>query len=491
MGNRIRILLIAFAAGWLMVAAACGDSAGETVEPQPSEPSAEQPEQDAATQDDQPQSYSTAAALATRSFSGDLSALGTARFPGRPTTSAVRFGSTLAAGSGRTLQHFHLQTNAFTGVTEFDSLVRFVAAGPLGIYVVTDGAVSLVRDGDVQWQRSLPAQPVGAPAVTRGGVYLVLADRSLLAVGADGAQRYLTALPFLASTPPVIAGGRVYVGGADGVVAVDAAAGDLLWEYSGQTAVSVLSVNADFVVALADSPELTLLDPETGRPMALDVDPPGDVWWVSLAGGQLLVLADLVLFSYDATTTDEVWSLRLASEPLLAPVVAGGTVIIVESNAVRTVSLSGRELDSVPLAAVAVSPPQFHDAELLLALADETVIRLDLDGDGTSLPLLDSERVWQLPPGGAFRLADRQVRLRLSSSTGGVYDIAIDAVPEQDVLLTVVDTTGESVATNMGKVDLEPTVRAALEPGKEYQLQIVRPSAAEVAELTVTTQVVE
>lgn len=470
---------------------ACGNAGDEHSPAEEAESSDQTTEQSDVTQSEEPTLYSVRPAAVGYAFSGDLAALPSARLPGRATTPAVRFGASVAIGSGSNLLLIDIQENRFSGAVEFQSVIRYVAAAPAGIYVVTDDSLSLILDRAREWTRDLPAPVSAVPAVTPGGIYLALDDGALVALGPDGSERYTVALGTVAAGEVIAAGGRLYIAGQDRLITLEAGGGDALWQFETETPPRLVSVSSDHVLLITESGQLFLLEPGTGSRIAWDTDGAGDLWWGAVAGGQVLLLVDNVLSSLSAEEGDELWSVTLDREPFLTPIVTGGMVLIVDDQSVRTISLSGREIDSLSLSGLTFAEPQIAATELLLPLANDSVARIELDGDGTQLPLLDADLPWQLPPDGAFRLADRQVSLRLRSPNGGVYDVSVDSVPGEDLLLTVVHDSGESVATNMGKVNLEPTVRAALEPGVEYELQIVRPTAEGVVEIRVSTEVIE
>jgi hypothetical protein len=475
-----------------IIVVACGDSSG-------SEPAVDQSsdtgtglvetteDRDSVTE----MRYSTDPTDSGDSFSGALSVAGISFVPGRPTTQVVQYGDLLFAGSGSSLFRYDVDGDRFLGSIGFPELIREIVAAPAGVYVATDNELALfAAESEPVWTRRLPAAPSGRMQATRAAVYLTLADESLRSFAADGSPTMVSQLGIDGEGVSEIYSGRVYVTGSDGTLLVLLASGDELWRRSFGVPISSLSIDQESVLVVLSDGSAAVLDPETGRVRS---DEFGDqrVVWGTLAEGQVVLLGNRELFSFDPVDGEREWSVGLERELFRQPVASGGLLLLYGDETLRTVSLSGRQIGELSLPALPAAPSQLLVTELLVPLVDGTIVRIDLDGDGVQIPLLGSDRVWQLPPGGVFRLADREVRLRLRSEAGGVYDISVSSVPEQDLLLTVVQENGQQIATNMGKVELEPSVRAPLEPGVDYQLRIGRAASDEVAEISISTEVVE
>jgi hypothetical protein len=151
----------------------------------------------------------------------------------------------------------------------------------------------------------------------------------------------------------------------------------------------------------------------------------------------------------------------------------------------------GTVVDRLLLSGFPTSAISALDDRVLFALSDGTVVLVNVDADEADVPLLTDEGVWNLPPGGAFRLSDRQVSLRMRTPREAIFDITATAEPPEDLILQVLDPDGNEVASNMGKVELSPAVRAALRADVPYTLFIRRPDGGGEVRISLTTELID
>lgn len=432
---------------------------------------------------------------AVREVSGDMRIIGVSRLAGRPTTRAVRRDSLLAAGSGRSVLFFDLDRSVALGAQEFPSPLRDVAAAAGWFVAATDSAVvAFTPEEGTLWSVELPALPSTPLAVTRSAVYLGLADGTVFAVdAARGTERFRSRGDSSPISQFVLASGSLFAADAAGtLMRLDATTGEQLWSNRLPAApVGGISVAAGQLAVATSGAVALLIDAESGDVVLEGNGVSSDSGWAIRSAGQFLIGSDTRVDSVDFVSGETLWSVVPPSALFLDPFVLGDTLFLPGSGALHSYSPSGRRLSSVSLPAPAVAEPQLYEQTLLLALSNGEIMQIGVDGTDAELPLLGAGRDWQLPQGGVFRLRDREVALLLQSSGGGVFDITVTSVPAQDLLLSVVREDGRQVATNMGKVELDQTVRAALEPGARYRLEIVRSVQGQEIEVTVSTARVE
>lgn len=172
--------------------------------------------------------------------------------------------------------------------------------------------VALSLDGGRRWTYSRPAGtnfvPTGVAATAEGPVGTEYGGL-VFGLASDGDERWTATVEGQARSPPVAAGGTVYVGDNAGTVtALDGATGDETWRRSAGTSASVVTTTGDAVVVAG----LLARQTETG-------DGARRGYVVSL----------------DPADGSERWRFE-TSEDLLRPVVAEGTVYLgSESGAVR------------------------------------------------------------------------------------------------------------------------------------------------------------
>ncbi len=205
-----------------------------------------------------------------------------------------------------------------------------VAIGPEGtLYVPNDNffVYAIDRDtGSVDWRFKMPDQTWSLPAVDAASGNLYIGNNNLLpllgkntfAIGPDGSALWRQASLGTVAASPMLASGRVIVGGFDGYVrAYDAASGDVLWQTGTRDHVyaSAALLPNGLIVAPSCDGTIYALDPTNGAvKWAFDtrepvrsspaVDADGNVY-VGTGEGRLYVL------NPDGTLR---WTMRLIDE---------------------------------------------------------------------------------------------------------------------------------------------------------------------------------
>lgn len=177
-----------------------------------------------------------------------------------------------------------------TGAAAARGRTAYVALGASTEFDAID-----LETGLKSWEYAVRERPAGAPALAAGAIYLAMAGGRLLCLdAASGVLRWALALPHGlghgAQTTPLVAGGRLFIGGDDGRLdAVSLRSRRVLWSFA------------------------------TGRPLLSTPIVVSNVLY--LPGG------DGLLYALDAATGRRLWALRLG-EMRAAPAYAAGTLYV-------------------------------------------------------------------------------------------------------------------------------------------------------------------
>ncbi|GEM_PF-5772464 len=210
-----------------------------------------------------------------------------------------------------------------------DAVLSFTAADEERVYAVAEqGGWSLVcfkgRNGNVEWKRTVGAEAIGAPVVSDGVVYLTTRDGVVHAIeGAKG--KVLWKQERGATSPPVIASGRVLLASEEGgfhLMSLEAANGDPAWQYTASRSPRIGSdgESRPEEAKVAQAQTLNSCD-GSSRPCVI-----GEEAFVGTADGRLLCL--------ETASGKRKWEAVLAGggqgveAPIASPVVAGGRVYV-------------------------------------------------------------------------------------------------------------------------------------------------------------------
>jgi len=294
-----------------------------------------------------------------------------------------------------------------------------------------------------------------------GVLYAATADGALGAVAAtDGARRWTAYLPAAALGGAMVVSGKAYGCTADGVVfRADLQSGDWV------------------TIATVEEPVVAGVVPGAGRILVFGAA--GGVFAVApdAEGFDLLSRSDsedpaagLVPPAVSAATRI---GADLAGQPglmdsLVLAGSAGGMLVAVDAA-------SGRVSWSSSIHLVPTSGFAYDGSALYAVGSDGEIVALALDVPADTTPLLGSDRIWDIPAGGAFRMDSRFVEFRFVPETDGVMEWSVaSSDPSDELIVTLRDAAGTVVATNMGKVMLEKNVRAAVTAGDEWRIRVER-----------------
>lgn len=200
-----------------------------------------------------------------------------------------------------------------------------VAASDGRLYVATGfGTVAALNpgNGQVLWQKDLPAPPRSAPTSANGKLYVVSTDGAIYAMnGADGTELWsYNGIPetagFLSSGSPAVSGSRVIVPFTSGeVLAFNTETGEPIW--------------LDALVRSGRFSAVSGINDVSGRPVVDN----GSVFAISVSGRMV---------SVNESNGERIWTRNLGSSH--TPIVAGQTVFIVtlENEAVAIDRATGQ-----------------------------------------------------------------------------------------------------------------------------------------------------
>ena len=321
--------------------------------------------------------------------------------------------------------------------------------------------------GGVQWTAIPEAgassdadtgSPVGAPVALDGVVYTVTSVGYALAYRAgDGTPLFRTRTGTVPASGPVVTLDGLFVTGTDG-------------------AFVILARTDGRVIArgVAEEPLLVAGVPAGDRVFIAGAA--GGIYRTGWAGGAVQPAGRL-----DADTAGQP---ALLDSHVLAADARGGLHLLPVSGV--------GEQRGASLGARPVGQFSFDGETAYVGTAEGQIAAIRFDGEGDEAPLLGAERWWTMPPGGAFRMAARTVELRFEAERTEVREWAVSSSdPGDQLIVTVADASGSVVATNMGKVELAPTVRVALRAGQSYRLRVERPHVNDQAVITLRSRTIQ
>ncbi|WP_336003084.1 PQQ-binding-like beta-propeller repeat protein [Halorientalis halophila] len=216
------------------------------------------------------------------------------------------------------------------------------------VFTVDDGIVAVeASSGSIQWRTTFDAL-AARPAVVDGRLFTVAYDGSLSEYAvADGTQRWTAPTPAVRQErQPTVANGSVYLAHETGVTAFDPDGGDERWtrgqpvgEYGRY--VTPPSVTSDAVYAVGSG----LLDDETDGLIALDAATGDRLWDASLSGisedeDGPAVAGDVVLQpdnhslrAFDAATGDPLWQIQRDAQ-VSQPAVGDGRFYLTDGRSI-------------------------------------------------------------------------------------------------------------------------------------------------------------
>ncbi len=340
-------------------------------------------------------------------------------------------------------------------LTEADGTIVWQAAG-LGeiasspavgtdrIYVGIGGgrvASYHLSDGALQWSTDVdPGQIVRSPAIDEGRVYVTTSAGACAVLDAADGHTIWSARPDGgASTSPSVSAGTVFVGTSDdGIDALAAADGSLVWRARlSAPVVAQPAVEGDRLFVAGLDSYIDAYNARTGNLLwryqsgaGLEV-PPAVAGDVVMAGSR-----DGKVYGIDVDDGTLMWSIDLG-EPLVTPLAPGQHSFVVAGGGNTLYKVDGAT------AAATRKPP------------------LLVPGTGT----------WR------YTVAPIPRRLTVPVDVTGTYMIALPDQSQVPMQVTVRDTDGTDLATNLGvggsENSLPSEIRVPLSAGKSYALELV------------------
>lgn len=435
-----------------------------------------------------------------REVSGGLRPVATVGFAALITTAPVRWGDTLIVGTASgELVATDVDESDELWRARFDGAIDALATTSTAVFAAAGTALHRVSPvtGEVEWSVSLESTRAATPlTVTQSTLYLGLVDGSVIARDReDGTGRWRTPVGGTPVGRMALIDGRLHLATEAGdLVSVDGAEGSVEWRH--ELAGAVAAGPADLagrIAAVTIGGEVVVvgLGGETYASWRVEAAP---FLAPPVGSADRLVVVDgagsVYAFEPDGTP---VWQRTLGVHLAGDPGRVGDVLFVGEaSGAMVAISMrSGEIIARVAFGAAPAGEAVLFDDELAWALTDGTVRRVDVDGEVERAPLFSSEGSWVLPENGRFRLADERVALTMRSNRAAVFEITVSAAPSEDLVLRVVSDDGATVATNMGKVELARSVRAALDGGASYELVVERPEPVGEIMVSVETRQLE
>jgi outer membrane protein assembly factor BamB len=196
----------------------------------------------------------------------------------------------------------------------------------------------------------------------------------------------------VATTLPVAAGPRVYVGEADGTLrARDRVTGRTVWTFkTGRELRAPVFVDerGDLYLGTTDRRLLRLRADRGSRhwrwKTGADVTSPAAV-----AGSLALFTSfDATLYAIQRGSGKLAWRAGLPSRPISGPVVVAGTALVAchETEIVGLSLADGKPVGNLKVAAEIRTPPLVHEGRIILGLRDRSVVALQVAGRELSEP---------------------------------------------------------------------------------------------------------
>jgi hypothetical protein len=410
------------------------------------------------------------------------------------TAGPVRWGETIVVGTaGGELIGIDHESREERWRGSLGPPVEALSVTQVALYASGGGVVARVSPvtGELLWLVPGAARSSTGLTVSRSAVHAGFDDGSVvaLAVG-DGAELWRVGLSGTPTGTMTMSDGVLYVATEEGAIdAVDGASGRVAWshEAAGEYAAGPW-ISDGRVLAVTIDGEVVVLDPAGNVLLSWTIEAsPVLVAPVGHRGGVTIVDGRGVMRSYDRDGSPR-WTTSLASHLAGVPARVGDVLFVGEaSGGLVAVDLArGEILSRVALGSAPAGDAAYLERALLWRLGDGSVREIGIDGEVRQTPLFTAEGSWVLPESGTFRLADPRVSLAMRSDRDAVFEISVWAAPAEDLVLRVVTTTGTTVATNMGKVELGRSVRVALDGDVPYELVVERPAPG--GEITVSVE---
>jgi len=418
---------------------------------------------------------------------------------GLPSAEPVRWGDLLIVGTAdgtvaaRSTDADGLVSASPSWETRYAAPIDAIAVGPSLLLVAAGSLVEAISpvSGASVWRADLDGSRVTTRmTMTPGSVYLGRADGEVAAIAIeDGTVRWRVRLdaPVVDRIP--VADGVAYAATEDGALyAISADSGELLWSHRASAGLAAGPSVGSGMIALATI---------EGDVFVFGVDGSLSEWQID-AGPVLvaptwydgsLVVVDGAGTVFLVSDSGEIqWRYELTAHLAGVPVRIGHALVLGEAGGgLVSVDLrSGAEISRISFGAPLKGEAALFAESLWWVLGDGSIRQVGFDAEYREAPLLTAEGSWVLPETGTFRLEDERVSLAMRSGRDAVFEITVTSAPSEDLVLRVVSADGTEVATNMGKVALSRTVRAALDAGLSYELRISRPSPR--GEITVSVQ---
>ncbi len=327
-------------------------------------------------------------------------------------------------------------------------------------------AAIAAETGDLLWTADLDpdseAPAVGVFGALDGVLYACTADGGVAAVNAaDGAHRWLAHLPEQLSAGPAVR--------ADGV--------------------TVASVTGNIYSLHRDTGEWVQIG-TVGEPVVSSVVVTDRSLFVFGAAGGVFRLDP----GTPASGAPLAPTLRLGSDLAGQPALLDSVILVTDaSGRLRGLEVAtGVEMWATTIGPRLIGEMTFSGGTVFAAGAEGTVLALVFDVPLDSAPFLSGDRLWDLPSNGRFRMKSRFVEFRYLSEAGVVVEWSVhSSVPDDPLVLTILDAGGTVLATNMGKVVLDRSARAAVEAAGEIRIRVERSYPDRQAVLALVSEVVQ
>ena len=216
-------------------------------------------------------------------------------------------------------------------------IVTSPAAGQGQVFVGTEGGMAALdaATGAVAWAFGTPTRIYTAPLLVDGVLYFALENGDLYALdAATRVERWHTPLGTRALWPLAYADGRLHATSADRLLALDLAAGTVLWEAALGKEWTPLAVAAGVVYAGSGDGVFYAVDAAEGRER-WRFEPAGATWWSAPAVGEGRVFVgnqNQRVYALDAQSGELLWQFAAADWAVSDPVLAGGVLYVGVGN---------------------------------------------------------------------------------------------------------------------------------------------------------------